>query len=144
MTTETPRTDAVSFSSRDPLELMQTSQQLERELNEAKTEVAELNRLMIGWKQRATVSKMDLEASRAEVERLKEQYEAAAEAIARMHEAAVGEIRGPSISVLDDIKAVRERAEKAEAEVERLEAEIERIKAFPPRILQKKPVRKPT
>ena len=39
-------------------------------LNESKAEVAELNRLMIGWKQRATMSKMDLEASRAEVERL--------------------------------------------------------------------------
>jgi hypothetical protein len=37
-----------------------------------------------------------------------------------MHEAAVGEIRGPIISVIEDIKAVRERAEKAEAEVERL------------------------
>ena len=56
----------------------------------------------------------------AEVERLKEEYEAAAESVARMHEAAVGEIRGPSISVIDDIKAVRERAEKAESEVERL------------------------
>ena len=34
-TTDTPRTDAASFSSRDPLELMKTSQQLERELNES-------------------------------------------------------------------------------------------------------------
>ena len=56
----------------------------------------------------------------AEVERLKEQYEFAAESVARMHEAAVGEIRGPIISVIEDIKAVRERAEKAEAEAERL------------------------
>ena len=57
-------------------------------------------------------------------ERLKEQYEFAAESVARMHEAAVGEIRGPIISVIDDIKAVRERAEKAEAEVERLEEQL--------------------
>jgi hypothetical protein len=35
-----------------------------------------------------------------------------------MHEAAVGEIRGPIISVIEDIKAVRERAEKAEAKSE--------------------------
>ena len=49
-------------------------------------------------------------------ERLKEQYEFAAESVARMHEAAIGEIRGPIISVIEDIKAVRERAEKAEAE----------------------------
>ena len=62
----------------------------------------------------------------AEVERLKEQYESAAESVARMHEAAVGEIRGPSISVLDDIKAVRERAEKAEAEVKRLKTDLRR------------------
>jgi hypothetical protein len=34
---DTPRTDAAAFSSRDPLELMQTSQQLEREL---KAEIA--------------------------------------------------------------------------------------------------------
>ena len=41
--TDTPRTDAASFSSRDPLELMQTSQQLEIELthslqNQVKTQ----------------------------------------------------------------------------------------------------------
>jgi len=34
ITTDTPRTDAASFSSRDPLELMKTSRQLERELND--------------------------------------------------------------------------------------------------------------
>ena len=62
----------------------------------------------------------ELAASKAEGERLKEQYEFAAESVARMHEAAIGEIRGPIISVIEDIKAVRERAEKAEAEVEEL------------------------
>ena len=35
MKSDTPRTDAASFSSRDPLDLMKTSQQLERELNES-------------------------------------------------------------------------------------------------------------
>jgi len=56
MTTDTPRTDAASFSSRDPLELMKTSRQLERELNdlwsrfdkqmEAEAEVARLRELL--------------------------------------------------------------------------------------------------
>ena len=41
-TTDTPRTDAASFSSRDPLELMKTSQQLERELAEAEAEVEQI------------------------------------------------------------------------------------------------------
>lgn len=44
MTTDTPRTDAASFSSRDPLELMKTSQQLERELATALT-IAEDRRI---------------------------------------------------------------------------------------------------
>lgn len=72
------------------------------------------------WKtERDKADQRRLEAE-AEVEKLKEQYEFAAESVARMHEAAVGEIRGPIISVIEDIKAVRERAEKAEAEVEEL------------------------
>ena len=41
-TTDTPHTDAASFSSRDPLELMKTSQQLERELSASKAEVERL------------------------------------------------------------------------------------------------------
>ena len=113
-TTDTPRTDAAAFGSMtDSWELEQLSRQLERELAEATAEVEEL-----------ATKYFDMEAAcsdhMAEVERLKEQYESAAESVARMHEAAVGEIRGPIISVIDDIKAVRERAEKAEAEVERL------------------------
>jgi len=42
----TPRTDAASFSSRDPLELMKTSQQLERELAASQAEVARLRELL--------------------------------------------------------------------------------------------------
>lgn len=42
MTTDTPRTDAACFSSRDPMELMMTSQQLERELNASKADVERL------------------------------------------------------------------------------------------------------
>ena len=40
--TDTPRTDAASFSSRDPLELMKTSRQLERELNASEAEIERL------------------------------------------------------------------------------------------------------
>jgi len=43
--TETPRTDAACFSSRDPMELMVTSQQLERELAASKAEVERLKSL---------------------------------------------------------------------------------------------------
>ena len=42
MTIDTPHTAAASFSSRDPLELMKTSQQLERELNASQAEVERL------------------------------------------------------------------------------------------------------
>jgi chromosome segregation ATPase len=106
-TTDTPRTDAIISEPCAPHQviekwdkIIQNSRQLERELNEL-------------W------SRFDKQMeAEAEVERLKEQYEAAAEAVARMHEAAVGEIRGPIISVIEDIKAVRERAEKAEAKSE--------------------------
>jgi len=42
--TDTPRTDAASFSSRDPMELMMTSQQLERELAASKVEIEKLCR----------------------------------------------------------------------------------------------------
>jgi multidrug resistance efflux pump len=42
-------------------------------------EVAKLNRLMVGWKQRATMSETDLEASKAEVERLRSQLNRAVE-----------------------------------------------------------------
>jgi len=46
MTPDTPRADAASFSSRDPLQLLQTSQQLERELNASKAEVERLQSVL--------------------------------------------------------------------------------------------------
>jgi hypothetical protein len=46
MTTYTPRTDAASFSSRDLLELMKTSQQLERDFSASKAEVERLKELL--------------------------------------------------------------------------------------------------
>jgi len=74
VTTDTPRTDAASFSSLDPLELMKTSRQLERELNdlwsrfdkqmEAESRLAEAEELIKrghdGWQK-----------AESEVERLK-------------------------------------------------------------------------
>ena len=57
-TTDTPRTNAASFSSRDPLELMQTSQKLERELLAARDDNFNLAN--------------SLSKAEAEVERLRE------------------------------------------------------------------------
>ena len=65
MTTDTPRTDAASFASQDPLELLKTSQQLERELKRANDEIE--------FYEKIGQEKVDeLRASKAEVERLKE------------------------------------------------------------------------
>lgn len=55
-----------------------------------------------------------------EVARWKGRYENSCDLVARMHEAAVGEIRGPIIGVVEDIKALREQAIKANSEVARL------------------------
>jgi hypothetical protein len=71
-TTDTPRTDAACFSSRDPIELMMTSQQLERELNASKAEVERLKKELDAWDY-GTRAKREQEARKkaeAEVERL--------------------------------------------------------------------------
>jgi DNA repair exonuclease SbcCD ATPase subunit len=77
MTTDTPRTDAASFSSRDPLELLKTSQQLERELAASQAEVARLQKELD-----ATCNAEELRQERetrkraeTEVERLKEELD---------------------------------------------------------------------
>jgi len=53
----------------------------------------------------------------AEVERLRAAHGEACQLVARMHEAAVGEVRGPSVGVVEDVAALR-------AEVERLRAAL--------------------
>ena len=72
MTTE-PRTDVASLASQDPLELMKTSQQLERELAASKAEVAELTSLILDLEllQPSQQLERELAASKAEVERLR-------------------------------------------------------------------------
>ena len=129
--TDTPRTDA---SKVDKVGMtfvwVEFAQQLERELAASQAEVTELAQRLRDESARWDNLDDKCEKLETEVERLKEQYESAAESVARMHEAAVGEIRGPSISVLDDIKAVRERAEKAEAEVERLKNDFNQLKTL--------------
>lgn len=63
--TDTPRPDAASFASQDPLELLKTSQQLERELKRANDEIE--------FYEKIGQEKVDeLRASKAEVERLKQ------------------------------------------------------------------------
>ena len=90
------------------------------EIEELRLEVIAAQESEAVWKTEADKADQRRLEAEAKVERLKEQYESAAESVARMHEAAVGEIRGPIISVIEDIKAVRERAVKAEAEAEML------------------------
>ena len=94
MNTDTPRTDAASFSSRDPLDLMKTSQQLERELNEShRAKNLALSRMDDALEKAESLSTPDchichnkcqrplcilskqLAASRAEVERLTDHLE---------------------------------------------------------------------
>ena len=83
--TDTPRTDACPHCGAEKnghsiihwqchSQLNQRSALcIERELRQkAEAEVEELHRLMVGWRQRATMSETDLEASKAEVERLTE------------------------------------------------------------------------
>lgn len=60
---------------------------------------------------------MEIDQLRAEVERLRGEYDHACGLVARMHTAAMGEIRGPVRGVEEDVEDVRLRAEKAEAQV---------------------------
>ena len=109
MSTDTPRTDAILMECPSHLQevaLANLAHDLELELAH---------------------SLANQVTAQAEIERLKEQYKSATELVARMHEAAVGEIRGPIISVIEDIKAVKERAEESEAEVKRLKTDLRRL-----------------
>lgn len=88
MTTDTPRTDAHYATTKTAWPTQEDkdfAKRLERELlaardanfnlanalSKAEAEITELNILMVGWKQRTGMSEMDLEASKAQVERLK-------------------------------------------------------------------------
>jgi hypothetical protein len=65
---DTPRTDAASFSSRDPLELLQTSQQLERELNASQAEVERLKKELADWDYGTRAEREQKRAEKAEAE----------------------------------------------------------------------------
>ena len=51
----------------------------------------------------------ELAAAREEIERLEENHEAACVIIAEMHAAAVGEVTGPKIGVVEDVAEVRKQ-----------------------------------
>ena len=96
MTTDTPRTDACPHCGE------------EARINQNDTYYCGSWRISTG------------RVSRTDQCRALERAEKSEALVAKMHEAALGEIRGPILGVVDDILALRERAEKAEAEVERL------------------------
>jgi hypothetical protein len=128
MTTDTPRTDTAFGQGKHGVMKIpyETSCQLERELAALKSEVAELNSLMIGWKQRATMSETDLEASKAEVERLNDYLEIARMSLAQEEKRAIHfqhyckKAQDMYNYRLVATSEADERAEKAEAKVERL------------------------
>ncbi len=62
-------------------------------LSKAEAEVAELNRLLIAWKQRATMSETDLEVSKNEVERLKKEIDFRESLDVGAQEASLGNLR---------------------------------------------------
>ena len=68
MTTE-PRTDVASLASQDPLELMKTSQQLERELAASKAGVERLRSTMRSFILVSPIEFERMEKIKAEVER---------------------------------------------------------------------------
>lgn len=70
----------------------------------------------------------------AEIERLRtrlaeseENFTNAAALCAGMHAAAVGEVRGPNMGVVEDVKEIRRRMLAAEAERDALKGEVERL-----------------
>lgn len=77
-----------------------------------------------------------IDALEAENERLKNDYQRACKLVADMHAAAVGEITGPKVGVVEDVAAVRTENERLRAESEErlqncaaLVAEVERLRA---------------
>lgn len=63
-------------------------------------------------------------AAETEAARFKADYEGACALVAKMHAAAVGEVTGPRIGPVEDVAAVRARAEAAEAKALRLGGRI--------------------
>ncbi|WP_405960581.1 hypothetical protein OG235_24615 [Streptomyces sp. NBC_00024] len=70
--------------------------------------------------------RVQLEDAERERDEHKESYLKACTTIAAMHEAAVGEVRGPNRGVVEDVEDVRLRAEQAEAAIARVHALADR------------------
>jgi predicted nucleic acid-binding Zn-ribbon protein len=88
---------------------------IQQELKASKAEVMEINRIMIGWKQRATMSETDLEASKAEVAKLNHQLLKTESDLLQSQDIN---------SFLDaEFRIACKRAEKAEAEAIQLKAQ---------------------
>jgi uncharacterized protein (DUF433 family) len=69
------------------------------------------------------------EAAEKERDRFRADHEHACTLVARMHAAAVGEVTGPKLGVVEDVAAVRVRAEAAEAAATGKDAELARLRA---------------
>ena len=62
--------------------------------------------------QQAEILTDDLDKASAEIERLREDYGRACKLVADMHAAAMGEITGPALGVVEDVAALRADAER--------------------------------
>ena len=126
MTTDTPRTDAVSFSSLIPLELMKTSQQLERELAASKAEVEQCKRdngiIITAFALRNSKLKFDIERLKTDLRRSIK----IADVLRSGGSRACRELHHSKRDQHEygEVCPVEERLEKAESELDQLKATL--------------------
>ena len=116
-TTDTPRTDAASFSSRDPLELMKTSQQLERELNASQAEVKEIRSALGDDGRRTHKEILELATKASQWREWKEKY-------IDLKNAHIAEGQDPNGTIWEHADKLQKELKEAKAEVERLRDEL--------------------
>jgi peptidoglycan hydrolase CwlO-like protein len=116
--------------------------ELQDQLAASKAEVMELSRIMVGWKQRATMSETDLEASKAEIKEIrnalgddgrrthKEILEMAFKASGwREWKKKYIDLRNAHIAEgQDPAGTIWEHADKLQKEIKETKAEVERLK----------------
>jgi predicted RNase H-like nuclease (RuvC/YqgF family) len=124
MTTDTPRTDAASFSSRDPLELLQTSQQLERELAASKDEVEELQQQKRNCMEIIDDDAKEKSELKAEVEHIKTLLKDIPAVHANTLRGNIATLSWDSYEHIIGPHPCRERAEKAEAEAKEIRSAL--------------------